>query len=187
MNAKSTTESLISRLQLVTGEVKHDFDSLNANQLFWKPEPASWSIAECLQHLITSNETYFPALEKVASGTGPGFWEKVNPFSSVIGKNMVRTLGQNVVRKFKSPRLFLPKKMEFSADVQKLFADHQETLLNHFHNLSSLKVDQIIITSPVSPLITLPLSDCLEVIVSHEERHLNQAKRVKGNSNFPKS
>ncbi len=178
---------VIERLQQVNKEVTDSFEVLLPDQLSWKPNPEKWSIRECLQHLITSNETYFPALDKLRISYQPTFWEKRNPFSRSIGKNMVKTLGKSSRRKFKSPPIFLPRKINVTDDIVKAFLNHQEILLNKVRELSSFPWDDIIISSPVSPLITLPLSDCLEVLTGHEERHLMQAQKLTEMANFPKA
>ncbi len=175
------------RLRSLKLEVNSAFGSLNANQLNWKPSHDKWSIAECLQHLITSNETYFPALDKLASGYAPTFWEKNNPFSRSIGKSMVKTLGITITKKFKSPKIFTPKKIVYNEGILQSFAEHQENLIEKMNRLEHLDEKKTKLSSPVSPLITLPLSDCLEVLTAHEERHLNQAKNILALGTFPKS
>ncbi len=180
-------KSLIKRLEQVNADVINSFGTLSPSQLTWKQESSAWNIAECLQHIITSNESYFPILDKLSSGYLPGFWEKINPMSRSIGKNMVKTLGKNITKKFKSPALFQPPGIKIPEEVLLRFQTHQILLQEKINSLSSLPADQIIISSPVSPLITLPLSDCLEVIVGHEERHLMQAKTITTSKDFPTS
>ncbi|TAH41579.1 MAG: DinB family protein [Bacteroidetes bacterium] len=168
----------IKRLQNIKSLVEESFGKLSIQQLSKKPSPEKWSIAECLQHLITSNETYFPVLDKLAIGYIPTFWEKNNPFSRSIGKNMVDSLGVVVKKKFKSPKLFLPKKIKFPENIVSSFCGHQDHLIEKMEKLRHLEGKKVIISSPVSPLITLPLTDCLEVLTGHEERHFNQAMSV---------
>ena len=177
--------SILERLYEIKKIAEENFRKLNPQQLSWKSSDSSWSIAECLQHLITSNEPYFPTLDKFIAGNNATFWERYNPFSKIIGKNMTATLGREVVKKFKSTKLFVPSKIsvrEFSIDK---FIAHQEVLIAKLSQMKDLSKNKTIISSPVSPLITFPLSDCLEIITGHEERHLNQAIRVMGHENFP--
>ncbi|HEY0781953.1 MAG TPA: DinB family protein, partial [Thermoanaerobaculia bacterium] len=49
-------------------------DGLSQAQLHWRPAPASWSIAHCLDHLRAANESYFPSLRAAiekARAAGP--------------------------------------------------------------------------------------------------------------------
>jgi hypothetical protein len=48
-----------------------------------------------------------------------------------------------------------------------------------------LDLDGIIISSPVTPVVTYSLMDAYRVIVVHERRHFQQAQRVTQESGFP--
>lgn len=185
-NANTISEN-IARLRTVNAKVEKSFSSLSLSQLSWKSSEDSWSIAECLQHIITSNEKYFPALGKLSKAYTPSFWEKWSPMSRSIGKNMIKTLGLTVKSKFKSPKLFLPAKILFPENIIETFSKHQDLLISKFDLMKIHEGRNVIITSPVSALITLPLSECLEVLTGHEERHLNQAINVMLHHNFPNS
>ena len=47
-------------------KVKTEFIDFSLYQLNWKPSPESWSIGQCLDHLIIADCLYFPALKKIA-------------------------------------------------------------------------------------------------------------------------
>jgi len=175
----------IQRLENIKTEVVAHFGSLTNNQLNWKLSKEKWSIAECLQHLIKSNATYFPALDSIIKGSTASFWEKFNPMSRSIGKSMVKSLGVTITRKHKSPVLFQPTRSSAAEDSVQAFSNHQDELIAKFRILDNEAAAGRNITSPVSHLITLPLSDCLEILAAHEERHLNQAKAVMRLESFP--
>jgi len=48
-----------------------------------------------------------------------------------------------------------------------------------------LDLERIIISSPVTSVVTYSLMDAYRVIVVHEHRHFQQAKRVTEESGFP--
>jgi hypothetical protein len=48
-----------------------------------------------------------------------------------------------------------------------------------------LDLGRIIISSPVTPVVTYSLLDAYRVIAVHEARHFQQAKRVTEESGFP--
>lgn len=182
---QESTQACIHKLEQLSNDVTEKFSTLSTEQLTWNPSPGQWSIAQCLQHLIISNETYFPQFQKLQQGYTPTFWERYNPFSHSTGKSMVESLGKKVKRKFKSPRLFLPSPLKAGENIIESFLTHQLTLIALLRSLPDMKAQKIIITSPVSPLITLSLYDCLLVISGHEERHLEQAKHVMLSEGFP--
>ena len=48
-----------------------------------------------------------------------------------------------------------------------------------------LDVEKIIISSPVTKLVTYSLMDAYRIIITHEQRHLLQAKKVSKTDGFP--
>jgi hypothetical protein len=174
-------------LDEVTKIVLSEFGDLNTAQLNWTPSPKNWSIGQCLLHLVISNGKYLPVLESVREGKHrPTFWERNNPMSRYTGMNMIKALGPEVVKKFKAPKLFLPPSTEISAEVIKQFVDQQKILTPLFEELKKPEYKEVIITSPVAGLITLPLQDALNIIAGHEMRHINQALEVRKTKGFPR-
>ena len=51
-----------SQLDKITEHFVADFGSLSAEQLNWKPNSQTWSIAQNIDHLIVVNQTYYPIL-----------------------------------------------------------------------------------------------------------------------------
>lgn len=47
---------IISEYEKVSEDVQKNFGGLSAEQINWKPRADSWSIGQCLDHLIKSNE-----------------------------------------------------------------------------------------------------------------------------------
>lgn len=163
------------------------FSNLSVKQLNWKPSPDSWSVAQCLDHLIISDGTYFSELEKVASGQYQmKFWEKYSPLSGFLGKMMVQQLQEEVKRKMQAPSVFKPSFSEKGADILDQYRNHLDTFLNHISNCRKADLDKTVITSPVTGLITYNLRDAFQFLLQHEHRHLNQATRVMNSHYLPK-
>ena len=93
-------EGVVSNLNDIAEDVESVFGGLTEQQLNWKPAPESWSVAQCLDHLIKSNEQFFPELEGIVAGTRKNtFWQNWSPLSSMAGAFLVSTLkkdGQKV-------------------------------------------------------------------------------------------
>jgi hypothetical protein len=170
---------LADELKSISISVKENFGTLS-QELNRKPSPGRWSIAQCLEHIIVSNETYIPLLEQVIKGTYKNtLWEKINPLTGYTGKKMAASLGAVVTRKFISPKLFLPAAKNVSTDIIERFLLHQEKLIKIFSSLEKKEFDKNKITSPVASLVTLYVPDVLKIITEHEKRHVNQAMQVK--------
>ena len=51
-------ESIISDMNAVAEDAKTTFAPLSGDQLNWKPGEKSWSVAQCLDHIIKTNEQF---------------------------------------------------------------------------------------------------------------------------------
>ena len=181
-----TIHNLIDRLNAITADVRTSFGGFDEEQLNWKPSSESWSVAQCLDHLITSNATYFPTLEGVASGTfKPGAWTRVPFAADLFGRMIKKAVHPDNVKKYKTMPVFEPARSEIPASVVEDFAGQQEKLKVIFEKLDDQELLSKKISSPASGLITLRVADALEILALHERRHFNQAVRVTELSDFP--
>lgn len=173
-------------LLAVAEEARGAFGGLTPAQLNWKPTPEQWSVGQCLEHLIRTNRGFFPVLEGVARGTRrQTLWERVSPLSGLFGKVLLRTLASE--RKFRAARRLDPSASEVGAGVVAEFARQQEELAGLMRAAAGADLRRIIITSPVSGLVTYNMLDACRIVVAHNRRHLRQARRVTEVSGFPRA
>lgn len=179
-------QKCLNRMAAVTAEAEKAVSGLNEVQLNWKPDDKTWSIAECLSHIITSNSTYFPVLEQLGNNTyQAGWWQKINPFSRMLGKSMVNSLGKTVKRKYTSPRNFRPVSSNYSLDILAKFANHQQQFAKAISAAAHQLSKNPVVSSPAAKAITYHLDDMIELLTGHEERHLQQLIRLKAHTAFP--
>src|SRR6185369_8678955 len=69
--------ALITAANNIAAETKSTFGRLTPAQLNWKPSADRWSVAQCFDHLLTSNKGYFPTIEGVIAGVKPTFWQRM--------------------------------------------------------------------------------------------------------------
>lgn len=174
MNPPLNSSSALSSIEQTIGEY---FSGLSADKLNAGAGENTWSIAQCLQHIIKTNQSYFPALEQLAQGTfRASLWQKYSPFSASIGRNLPVELGAIVRKKYKAPRIFQPAQRDISPKIV-------EDVCENLHRLQRL-ADEImtrgqwntVISSPVSPLITFSAGSAITMLIGHTERHVQQAK-----------
>jgi hypothetical protein len=183
----SDLQRLLQRIDAVTDSVQQEFGTLSATRLNWRPQPDAWSIGQCLDHLITSNATYFTMLEQIARGTRErGLWERMPLLPSLFGALIKKGVSPNEARKTKTFDNFMPTQSDVQATIVHDFAAHQEQLKSLMMATKGVPHESVIVTSPASSFVTYSLSDCFQILTSHEERHLNQARRVTEQSDFPK-
>lgn len=144
-----------------------------------KPSEKSWSGAECLEHLISTNNTYLPTLAALASGTyRSGLWARHSPFSAYFGSWLIKNTGAVVINRYKSPPVWQPVNSHVAGGIVSRFLAHQNALIAQIALLNDKMTAGTYMASPASPLITYSVKDALEIIVAHERRHIAQARRA---------
>jgi hypothetical protein len=184
---KADLPSLITAANNTASEVKNTFGCLTAAQLNWKPSAERWSVAQCFDHLLTSNKGYFPIIDSVLAGEKRTFWQSMPALPGVWGKLLIKSLDPDKGRKLKAPKNFQPAQSDISGSIIDDFVAQQSTIVERMKATEHLDLERIIISSPVTSVVTYSLMDAYRVIVVHEARHFQQAKRVTEESSFPAS
>jgi uncharacterized damage-inducible protein DinB len=186
MNDPFYIQLMLDKGKLAAEKVRTEFSNISPEQLNWKPMPSSWSIGQCLDHLIVSDSLYFPSLEKIAAGTyHMNFWEKWSPLSRYFGQTLVQQIQEQVTKKFKAPKVFTPSASQIDIGILDRFQKHLDTMLEYVAAHKRSNLDKVYITSPVSRFVTYSLRDAITILINHEYRHIHQAERVKQARNFP--
>jgi uncharacterized damage-inducible protein DinB len=169
-------------------KVKEAFGHLSADQLNWKPNAETWSIGECLDHLITTNRTYFAQLEAISRGDKyVSFWEKLPILHRTWGKMLLKATSPDTPRKAKTTKPFHPTRSSFTPAILDEFATQQQELIRRVEKADNVDHHEMMITSPAASFITYSLHDGLVIIFQHEKRHFNQAKVLMAHPEFPKA
>ena len=182
---KADLPSLITEADNIAAAAKSTFGGLSPMQLNWKPSAERWSVAQCFDHLLTTNKDYFPRIEGVLAGIKPTFWQRMPLLPGLAAKLLIKSLDPKSTRKFKAPGKFQPAQSDISASVIDDFIDQQTRVVEKMKATEHLDLEKIIITSPVASAVTYSLMDAYRVIVVHEARHFQQAKRVTEEAAFP--
>ena len=171
----------------IADEIQTGFSGLSVEQLNWKPNDTSWSIAQCVEHLIITNNLYFQNIQKVADGThSNNIFSMIPVIPLITGSLMKKLLGPDSFKKVKTFAMFKPSQSDISDDVLEKFAENQYRFINLMEQTKNLDVRKIKVAEPIGSAVNLRLVDAFEVLVVHEKRHLLQAKRVLGTAGFPK-
>lgn len=163
--------------------------TLSHFQFNWRAAPERWSIAECLQHLNTTEylvlKTARPIVDRAkAQGiTGKG------PFTyGWFSRWFEGIMEPPPKRAFKAPAAFAVPPGS-SLDRDKTLADFAAlgTKWQECLDLSrQLDLKRIKVPSAAMPLMRLPLGATYRVQTAHERRHLWQAEQVRKDAKFPR-
>lgn len=178
---------LISELISISENTKQTFGKLSAEQINWKPNAKSWSVGQCFEHLIVTNNLYFPNIQKVVDGKHHNnFYSKI-PFGvDLIAILMKNSLNPEQKRKMKTFQMFEPAKSNISETIIEDFIENQKKLIEMIEACKSFDVHKIKIAEPLSVALNLRLDDAFEILAMHEKRHFLQAERVMKTNGFPR-
>ncbi len=177
---------IISEYEKVGEDVQKTFGNLSAEQINWKPRADSWSVGQCLDHLIKSNAAFDPQFQAIAKGEKkPTLWGKYSPLTSFFGNFLLKSL-KNDARKFKAPSKAIVPPSDIAADIVEQFVMHQREVVEKIKRLENVDLQKTVVTSPFLKVMTYRLAAALEIGVEHEKRHVRQAERVMQAEGFPK-
>ena len=177
--------NIVSELEAISVQAQKTFGNLSVEQINWKPNADGWSVGQCFEHLIKTNELFYGELDKIADGERRNsFLENYSPLSGFFGNLLISSLKKDA-RKFKAPSRKIVPPSEIDANIVEIFAAHQSELIGKIKAAEKADWKKTKITSPFMKLITYKLSDGFQVVVEHEKRHVRQAERVLTTENFP--
>jgi hypothetical protein len=180
--------ALMMKAEKIGEDAARTFGHLSPSQLNWKRSPEEWSVGQCFEHLILTNQPYFPLFEKIAQGKRSAtLWERVPLLPGFFGRLVLGAVKPEAARKIRARPKFLPQSSNVDAGIIDRFREHQRELVRLMKTMEALELEKVVITSPVSSLVTYSAMDGCRIIVAHEERHFLQADRVMKAEEFPRS
>jgi len=144
-----------------------------------RPDPARWSVAECVGHLNLTAIAYLPllrdALERARrlSRPAPKRYRR-----DPIGWILWRTQGPPVRHRLKTIAAFVPGANQLPAELIAEFDRLQDAQISCVREADGLPLGRIWIRSPFDPRIRYNTYSCLTILPRHQHRHLWQAEQV---------
>ena len=171
---KWTTE-----LDNITEQAISKFGILSSEQLNWRPNSNTWSIAQNIDHIIVVNETYYPVLNALKEGTyKTPFISKIGFMVSFLGKTVLNAVKPDRKKRMKTFPIWEPTGSEIDGAILSRFKRHQSELKRQIESSKELIETGTIISSPANKNIVYKLETAFDIIISHEQRHFEQAKEI---------
>lgn len=150
-----------------------------------RPGEDRWSIAECIDHLVTTGRRVLPRMEAAVSDARARGWTAEPPFRyGRLGNWFVRAIGDARLpprNRLKAPRLYRPQaspERQIRPTMEE-FVALQSDFVELIQRADGLDLARIKIASPVTRLLRLSLGQWLDGMSGHQRRHLWQAAQVK--------
>jgi len=159
-------------------------DGLTEEQLNWQPSPGAWSVGQCLEHLCITNEAYLPRMISALQGQPDSPVEQIKPgaFGGWFIRNFVEP--SPATKRISAPRKIRPAS-RVGLPVIDRFLSGNKTCREVIVSAREKNVNRVRFWNPLVPGIRFTVGTGLEIITSHERRHLLQAERVRA-AGFPK-
>jgi len=144
-----------------------------------RPQPASWSAAECLVHLNMSADPYFPMWRAaIEQSTRRRQTPRESYRLDFWGWVLVWTLEQPPLFRFSTKNPFEPVNAGPIDEVLPAFLERQQRILQAIEDSRLVALDAIRITSPFARRVRYSMWSSFGVTAAHERRHLWQAERA---------
>ena len=162
-----------------TTKFEKSFGHLSGPALNWKPAEDSWSVGQVIDHIIRINESYYPIFDRLAKneysvpliGHIPGL-------PSYFGNFLQKSLSPDRKKKIRTFAIWEPSKSNVSTDIVKQFREHHERLCEILNKHRAIFFKGTVISSPANRYFVYPLDMVPDILITHEERHYNQAIEV---------
>lgn len=169
----------ISEIELLTKAFENEFGNLTAEEVNRKPNATTWSIGQVIEHIIVVNESYYPVVEQLRAGTYRTPWTARLPFLvNWFGDFILQGVEPERKKKIKTFPVWEPQQSEVWADIVEVFVDHHRELAGLIAASSDLVVGGTVISSPANRFVVYKIGRAFDILVAHEQRHLNQAREV---------
>lgn len=155
---------------------------LTAEQLNWQPAPASWSIGQCVEHLCLANETYLAAFSGALANRRASAVEEITP--GWFGRWFIRNFTEPSTTRASAPKKIVPSS-HVELSILDRFLHSNQALREFIHQAAPYNVNQIRFKNPYIGVIYFTVGTGLQILSTHERRHLLQAQRVRQASEFP--
>jgi hypothetical protein len=182
---KERLEQVTTDLAAIADDAQNSFAAMSIDQLNWKPAGESWSIAQCLDHIVKTNHEFYPEFDRLAAGGRKNtFWQNYSPFTGMAGRFLVNAVTVDS-KKAKAPSKSIVPPSDIEAGIVDRFARNLADVSEKVMKCYGVDLKKTVVSSPFLSIMTYTLDDALSVLVEHSKRHIRQAKRVTEASGFP--
>jgi DinB superfamily len=186
MTSEYTTREFVTELERQSAQAQELAAGLSEYALNWQPDGGkSWSVAQCLDHVVIMNRMYVKALQDAVATNRDQLEPRKNPIQPSGWATRLFIRYEEPPPKIKLPA---PKKIsppsQLTNSVLDEFQSVQKQLVTFVHEWGDADLGDLKVKDPLFPL-HLSADTELLIITAHNRRHLWQAENVKKSAGFP--
>ena len=155
---------------------------LSAEHACWRARPDSWNVAECLDHLATTNLIYIDAMRPAAQRAAEQGLVRHGPaLPGIVGGLFVKSLEPPVSPRlrFRAPQNIRPRSSPPIEETLTAFLASQQKVRAFLRANAGLDLARVPFRNPFLPGVRFSLATALHAIAAHDRRHLWQAWRIR--------
>lgn len=173
------TTSLINYYLETYDNLKKNIEGLTKEQMHFKASEESWSISQCLEHIIlTENMIFTGVKEGMNNPTNPERREEIK-FTDEAILAMITDRSE----KYKAPEILVAAgKYDYWKTAILNFTNQQDEILSF---IQSTPIEELRNRVSDSPVGATDAYQSLLFLAGHTTRHTLQIEEIKANSNFP--
>jgi hypothetical protein len=173
-------DRLTDQLLLLRVQAQQRFRPLSPDVLNRRPSPSRWSVGQCLEHLNIVGGHYLPEIaarlnKAMAQGSQPAATVK----SGFVGRRLIEAMRRPAAeRALTTPQRYAPTGTRLPRTVTEVFSRQLDELLRLVLLARQVNANAVRIPNPLIPFLYLRLTDQLEFLIVHIQRHVAQAEAV---------
>src|SRR5262245_39587765 len=175
-----------SALLSVARDAQGTFGSLDMRQLNWRPDERRWSVAQCFQHLLTANGLVLQSARDALRNPPSTIWQRLPLVPRLFGLALIRSQAPSTTRKFTAPAKARPTASDIPRDIVERFVDQHYAAVEWVQTVDERDAVRSVMISPFIRFVTYSVLDGCRLVVAHDHRHFEQARRVMLSSGFPR-
>jgi hypothetical protein len=160
-------------------------NNLSETQATWQSSNgASWSVAQCLEHIAEANRTYLDAMHAALPKARVGH----TPFRTGgwLSAYFLKQIGPQVTLKMKAPKKIKPRAHVSKDEALSEYRRASENTRRFVVETAQLDLCGVRFKNPYVPLLSFTIATALLIMIAHTQRHLNQAEQIVKNTAFPR-
>ena len=185
-----TREELTADLDQLDASYQALLQNCTSEQLNWRPDMDSWSIAQCIQHVARVNSVYLVPIKATITKAGAGstLGQQVLSTSGWFSAYFLKSVSPEGKVKLPAPRVARPVAEPSTINVQEALRTLQNThqeIREVLTKPNQPDLNRIRFTNPFIPMLRFTVGTGVLIMAAHGRRHLLQAQRICQLDAFP--
>ena len=178
-------DQLTNDLLVLRVQAQQRFRLLSTVELNRRNGPSRWSAGQCLEHLNIVGGYYLPSIAaRIKRAQARGSKPAATAKQGFLGRRFVEAMRTpSSVKAYTTPQRYAPTGTRLPRTVAEVFSRQLDELLRLVLMARQVNANSIRIPNAVFPLLMLRLTDQLEFLVVHIQRHVAQAEAVLASTN----